>query len=656
VGKRITIEHLEIHNFKGIRRLKIDFQGRDARISGRNQAGKSTVFDAVLWLLFGRDSRNAAKFDVKPTNGFGQPVVGSEPTVIAALNIDGQTKVLQRALLEVWTTPKGQAEKVYTSDRGAYWIDDVPKSEGDYNRFVSSILPEAQFRLITNPDEFMAKDTREKRLVLLGIADNGVDAVMAERFPELVKALDGLSSDDARKKFKTQKAKTDEELSGIPSRLDEQNRLLEGADVNDRKGFQDTADRLTKEITDVNVQLSQDPKAALRADLKRAEREVLDVEDAAKKAHAGKRSTALNRSLDASNALKKVRRIVEDLEALVPKQREIFDATAKKMDELRAEYSEVYESKFVVPSDIRDTCPTCGQSLPPDQVADAVQKAAEVFTKKKLARLDQIDADGKAKGLSNGSLGGQIETNEKELEAAKVKLAEAEAEQKEAAQAFDTIDAAGVTYPEDLALLKAARDEIKKQVDAPEGEQVAALRARLKALEGELAEAQRGVASCDVVAKAKDRIAELEATRRTLGDRAVELNQRLQAVEEYVRERCRLLEESINAKFPSVRWRLFEELKGDGFRDVCTCLVPSDEGALVPYASANTGGRVNAGMEIINVLAEAYGVAAPVFVENAESVDQITQTTGQQIALFKPDPAFCVWKGLKIEFSDRGEA
>jgi hypothetical protein len=82
-------------------------------------------------------------------------------------------------------------------------------------------------------------------------------------------------------------------------------------------------------------------------------------------------------------------------------------------------------------------------------------------------------------------------------------------------------------------------------------------------------------------------------------------------------------------------------------------MIPSDTGALVPYASANTGARVNAGMEIINVLSEAYGVAAPVFVENAESVDDITPTIGQQIGLHKPEKKACTWDGLKVEFYGR---
>lgn len=645
--KHISIDHLSIRNFKGIRTLEIDFQGRNARIGGRNASGKSSVFDAVLWLLFGRDSRNAANADFKPLGADGKPVIGAEPTVTATLNIDGKPTVLRRALTEVWATPKGQAEKVYTGDKGAYWIDDVPKSEGDYKRFVASILPEAQFRLITNYEEFMGKNTAEKRLILLGIADNGVDEILSKRFPEAVAALDGLTADDARKKYRTQKAKLDDELSGIPGRIDEMNRQIEGTDEADRKRLQVDVDRLGAEIADINVQLSADPKAVLRADLSRLNREIADTEADAQRKHKAARTAALDMKLDADNAAKKARRAVEELDGILPKMRTSFDANAAKIETLRADYSRVYESKYA-PPDASDTCPTCKQPLPADQIQAAMERAFEGFTWDKERQLDKITADGELIKLTNDRLGAEIAANEADLAAARVKLTAAEAEQKEAAAAFDALPEA-VVYPPECAALVARADAIHDQLDAPEGEATAALRTQLTALESERNAAQVKIAKCDAVRDAKNRKADLEAQQRELGDKAVALNQRLMLVDDYVRERCRMLEDSINGKFSTVKWRLFVELKGEGFRDVCDCMIPSDAGALVPYASANTGARVNAGMEIINVLCEAYGVAAPVFVDGSESVNRITPTVGQQILLSVTDDPT-----LQVEFYEGG--
>ena len=55
----------------------------------------------------------------------------------------------------------------------------------------------------------------------------------------------------------------------------------------------------------------------------------------------------------------------------------------------------------------------------------------------------------------------------------------------------------------------------------------------------------------------------------------------------------------------------------------------------VPYGKGlNTAARINVGLDIINVLCEKYGVYAPIFVDNAESVSNILETKGQKICLY----------------------
>ena len=64
--KNIKISKIEIENFKGIRRLTLDLNGRSASLYGDNATGKTTVYDALTWLLFGKDSHDNTKFSIKP--------------------------------------------------------------------------------------------------------------------------------------------------------------------------------------------------------------------------------------------------------------------------------------------------------------------------------------------------------------------------------------------------------------------------------------------------------------------------------------------------------------------------------------------------------------------------------------------------------------
>jgi hypothetical protein len=101
-----------------------------------------------------------------------------------------------------------------------------------------------------------------------------------------------------------------------------------------------------------------------------------------------------------------------------------------------------------------------------------------------------------------------------------------------------------------------------------------------------------------------------------------------------------MLNERINEKFSTVRFRLFEQnITNEGITDCCDVLIPSDEGAFVPFSTANNAACINAGIEIIGVLGEHYGVQLPIFVDNAESITDIIPTKEQLIRLIvsKPD-------------------
>src|SRR5690625_5384322 len=63
--REIKLMQLNLKNFKGCKAFTLDLNGEDARIYGENEAGKTTLYDGFLWLLFGKDSNNRADFAIK---------------------------------------------------------------------------------------------------------------------------------------------------------------------------------------------------------------------------------------------------------------------------------------------------------------------------------------------------------------------------------------------------------------------------------------------------------------------------------------------------------------------------------------------------------------------------------------------------------------
>ena len=142
----------------------------------------------------------------------------------------------------------------------------------------------------------------------------------------------------------------------------------------------------------------------------------------------------------------------------------------------------------------------------------------------------------------------------------------------------------------------------------------------------------RGFRDADARALYERRVEELSGRQQELGRLVAETDRNLMLVEEYVQEMCRQVEESVAARFPTVRWRLYERQINGGLADTCVCMVNG-----VPFADANNAARINAGLEIINVFSQHIGVSAPIFVDNAEAVNRVAATQGQQIQLIVTD-------------------
>lgn len=99
--------------------------------------------------------------------------------------------------------------------------------------------------------------------------------------------------------------------------------------------------------------------------------------------------------------------------------------------------------------------------------------------------------------------------------------------------------------------------------------------------------------------------------------------------EEFIRTKVELLEGSINNKFAgSISFKLFNKQINGGLNECCEATVNG-----VPFSNANTASQINAGLSIVNTLCNHFDVQAPIFIDNAESVNKIGETDSQLIKL-----------------------
>ena len=64
---KIELKSLDLVHFKCFPKLHLDFHEGVNSLFGANAAGKTSVYDALTWLLFDKDSVGHSRPAVKPT-------------------------------------------------------------------------------------------------------------------------------------------------------------------------------------------------------------------------------------------------------------------------------------------------------------------------------------------------------------------------------------------------------------------------------------------------------------------------------------------------------------------------------------------------------------------------------------------------------------
>ena len=627
----IRIKRLALENFKCHRNLVLDFNGGNASIYGDNATGKTSIYDALTWLLFGKDSRgNGEKnIEIKPLGKDGEVRDHNAVTAVeAVLLANGEEVTLRRTYQEVWSTKRGRGEATYDGNTSEYYVDGVPCKKYAFAEKVDSLVNEDTFRMLTSVSHFAdGISWQERREVLFRVANVAGDREIMlgdERFFPLIEGMGKLSLEDYKKKLLSDKrayagAKTD-----IPARISECQKTIEDVEAMDFDAARTKVEALTRKKEGYEAELlSIERNTAAenkRMEIREAQLELagLDNENKAYRASqmagapdvAGMRA-ALAR-MQGQHAAKL--RTVESERAYI-KQLDNDIAAA------RSRWIAVNGESFT-----GGNCPTCGQTLPAAQL----KAAADSFEAQKKKRLGEIEQTANANKQSRAAALDRITTAEAEI---------AELECSITKQAGLLTAAESNVIPlEDMVGYAEKRAAILQHLDGLNGELADIMTDTSSArseLTRQISEIKQEIASWNVylgkeslLEYSRKRIEELQEDARRAAEKLDELEAMLFLIDEYSRYKTQFVEDSINGMFRIARFRLFREQANGGVEDRCDVVLDG-----VPYININNGAKINVGIDIINTLSEAYGVTVPLFVDNAESVTHLEKSTNQIIRL-----------------------
>lgn len=690
MSKKLKIKSLTLVNFKGMRNVTVDFGDGVTAISGRNGTGKTTIADGFAWLLWGKDSEGNSdtKFGIKTNDENGNYIPDLEHEVSGSFDaIDTETGEvtaveLRRVYVEEWQTPKGSTERILKGHHTDYFYNGVPlKTKTEYDAKVAALIPEDLFKVITDPYYFLTlhwKAQREYLLRMAGtISDSDIAANRAE-FAELLRRVTGKSMEEYKKEIAARRAKIEAQLEKIPTRKDEVTRntpvapdyaALEAEKVQIQADLADI-DAAATSAAEAN-RVAYERAARIQGDInaKRTEQNqiIYNSKESARKAAYETNRVADDAARDLAqveqseaNETNYYNREKAVITASIATEKRRKEEAEREVAALRTRWDAVNNEQFQ-----EKTYQAAGPLLCPifgHQCADpsAVNRhqcdaaaAAEAFKKRQdderaafyanqTARLDAMDIEGQELNKRIAQHDAEIARLTQDaatLDAKHAKSVQDYATKKEALKKVIADNPRVSTDPQiDTQTLPgwvALQQEIDRltadltAATAPEQQTATADHATKKAqLNARLSGIDQKLGLRSTIEANERRIVELDKEAATLAQEKAGLQIEEDLIDDFVKDRMAEVERRVNGLFDGVEFRMYKNLVNGEKEPDCVAYIGG-----VRYQDKNHAGQINAGLAVINALCAFHGVTAPIFVDNAESVNTFIPVNSQLITL-----------------------
>lgn len=656
----IKIQRLELTNFKCFRHKEFAFSSGVNIVRGRNGVGKTTISDAIMWCLFGKNAAGQSAFSVKTKDENANDIPHLDHSVELSLTVCGdnqteETLTLKRTLKEVWIKKRGTDEYVLKNNTTEYLVNGESKTAKDYEQFIYSIISEELFRTITNPNYFTSLKWQTQRELLLRLVGEISDEDIAGKDSELREFISSLSEDKDviayRKHLSYQIKKIKDKLEKIPVRLEEQHKAL--PERLDWESLRSSAATVIADIdkTDDDIRKiasgngSEVERSCIRDEIQKTQKSMDDIETQERNRAFSLWSDNNNKRMEASRLFSTLLNTQRDLENSIQSFQTLIDRCRQSAeDNFKAEQAYIRQQWPKTQADFSTsgeaTCSLCGQPLPPDML----YKAEETFNQNKAELKQKLSERAAAAKKLLADAEEQVRSYENQRDEAEKKLADTKQEINEAFAEKNKLEKQTVPTAEDLLAENETYAELQKKkkslLEALEAVGISdddkARRTELEAQKAQLSEKLNHISEQLATKTQYDRIQKLiddiNTEEMQLVAQLSELERHDDVSRRYQDRQNSILESRVNSMFSVVRWRMFRTVNngGDAFQEpYCECYV----GGADYHDGLNYAERINAGLDIINTLCRHYSVTAPIVIDNAESNLNILQTESQQIRL-----------------------
>ena len=633
--------NIELENFKGVKHGVLTFDGKDARITGENGSGKSTYADAHTFLWMNTDYAGNANPDVRPDSDCDDGMI---TRVVETIQCGDKTFTFEK--IQKVKTSKPDAEgKVKVTKVNSYSINSVPKSQRDAFSWLADNagLDEKLYPVLSSPDALLrlASDKKGRtavRDILFGMADKLTDAEVASKPPELKDIAELLKTytveeitamqNSSKRKIRENYGRNGEILdSRIGGLLDAKTEVDEKAVRAERQKNSDAREVLEARKIEIKDEINK-----LRDKKSDCQKSIDDGRKACAEKVLAEREKLLKKKDTLYNTVAQITAEMNKVALRLNSYKSEMNTWLTEAKRCKAELDAVKERKFT-----GGTCPTCGQRLPAKRLEamkvkfeKSVADDTETYTKSGIAAQEKYK-----------SAKAEAEKAQKEFDALKKKHDKTSAER----------DAIGTEIADITARIKTAENEFDStELDS----EIAGIEIQIAGLEEEYKNCQSQISELTAQAAEINRQFALIENNLQI-DQKVEALKKDRIAYEQAKADCekildqigalemlknQMAEDSINAHFNVVKWKLFDrQANGELRTDLCEPMVDGHD-----IAGMNTGRLVLAKLDIVNGLQKFYGKEYPVWLDNAEC---LTSNTTERIQMDAQLIMLCAVEGQK---------
>lgn len=610
---------LHLENYRNIKAIDFNFEGKDGKIVGANRVGKTNVLESICFLLSDKLLGGSADIPAIKNHKDPRAIVVVEGT----FSTTGGDVVLRKEFYEKWVRPRGSATEELTGHATDYYINGAKQARAKdfFEQLTSKFGIPTDFnnmdayQLVIDPFYLpqIICDSKDWKLARKSIIE-----IVGDVTPEEIYGKDGnakiAKADLERHQYDDGEAKKAirGEIESFKNRMISNEGLLaeygKAEDViqADYDSAKKQDEEASEQIAKLNAGVANpfvDELSRLNNELYNLQREyqkiaLAPIDHSASEALRKEKTEKENKLIDFQRNKAAFQCDLDSLKTSLSLRKEDQKAYLTKLRDFGDRFKSVM---------VEDVCPTCGQKLPENLIKEAFNKKQAEIKAEAQPIHDKALENQKAIKELEAKLEIMVSPDfEAEETVIKVDINELDRKLKEAlASEANSVRTPDPKINARIAEINARIAEInavQSKGDSGKDEQISALKTKKDSL-------QVVFSKRISYQNAQRRIEELKKDQVELGKGQADAEQRLWAVGEFVKAKLGLLDEHMASKLGEVRFQLIKEnIKAGSYDEVCTPYIISPETkkhTSTLFDSGSKSEQIYTGCQIIKAIRNA---------------------------------------------------